>query len=790
MSTRSLWTCGTTALALGLTAAPAMAQTEPLPPQADPTSSDVPAAQTPAEAARDDDAILSTGALREIVVTAQRRADSIQSVPVAVSALDEQALAEPSLKDIRDLAGRVPSLVVDEVNAGPSAAAISIRGISFEDIEKSFDPAVGVVVDGVVIGTNTGQLLDTFNLSSLEVLRGPQGTLFGRNTIAGVISVERKRPTGEFGVDGIVGYADFGSYRGRLAVNTPLIGGILALRPYILYDETDGYLYNQTLNRTAGRNRIITAGASALFTPTDRIEALINYEHVDQKGETVLASLSDDRDLICLRVPVPGVGLIRAFGIPSEECNRFALKDQGLYTLFQNIETPLRNKADSVTGQLSFEFGRFTLNSITGYQRNDEDVRLDFDASSINFFDVRRVQDYKQFSQELRFGGDVTEWLNVLVGAYYFDSSYDLDQFTNLGFANAALFQRTEGDSRSYAGFADARVKIGPVTLGGGGRYTSDRKAIFTNFGLSPDGSCPTFLGIATSACSGKQRFNKFTYRASADWQIDRDRLVYASYATGFRSGGFNGRASTPSSLGPYQPETVASYELGLKAEWLGRRVRTNVALFRTEYDNKQEEVVRATTLPFSAINPQETVVENAASATIQGAEVELIVAPTAALSFRASLSILDAEYDRFFRDVNGDLVPDDVSTLDLRRAPPISVSVGADYARDIGPGKVNASTTFRYLDRYTTCIVANRPAILGAVTNDNRCLTDDKLLLDASLGYTLGFTGRTEVSLTVFGRNLLDDRGINSTLPVAGLFTFAGVRQPRQFGAELGFRF
>ena len=774
------WAGSVTALAISLAASPAVAQQTVLDP--DPIS--------PAAAAADDDAIGDTGAIREIVVTAQRRDDSIQSVPVAVTALDQTSLEDPALKDIRDIAGRVPSLVVDEVNAGPSAAAISIRGISFEDIEKSFDPAVGVVVDGVVIGTNTGQLLDTFNLESVEVLRGPQGTLFGRNTIAGVISVTRRRPTGMFGVEGIAGYAHFDTYRGRLAVDTPLIGGIVSARPYLLYDETEGYLFNQTLNRTAGKNRLITAGITALITPTDTIEALINYEHVDQKGETVVASLSDNRDLICLQVPVPQVGLVRAFGIPDEECGRSALPDRGLYTIFQNIETPLRNKSDSLTGQVSIEFGRFTLNSITGYQTNSEDVRLDFDASSINFFDVRRVQEYDQFSQELRFGGDVTPWLNALIGAYYFNSSYDLDQFTNLGFVNTSLFQRTEGDSRSYAGFADARIKLGPITIGLGGRYTSDRKELFTNFGLSPDGTCPIFFGIAETACRGEETFDKFTGRASVDWQIDSYRLVYASYATGFRSGGFNGRASTPSSLGPYRPETVKSYELGFKGDWLNRQLRTNLALFRTEYDDKQEEVVRASPPPFSAINPQETVVENAASAVIQGAELEMIAAPSRDLSFRAALSLLDAEYDRFLRDVNGDLIPDDVSTLDLRRAPPVTVSVGADYNRDIGPGRVDFSTTFRFLDRYSTCIVANRPVMLGDVTNDKRCETDDKLLLDASLGYTLGFTNDTEVSLTVFGRNLLDDRGINSTLPVAGLFTFSGVRPPRQFGVELGFNF
>ena len=142
-------------------------------------------------------------ALREIIVTAQKRSESIQSVPVAVTALDEQALSQATVKDLRDLSGRVPGLVVDSVTSSPSTASIALRGISFDDVEKSFDPAVGVAVDGVFIGTNTGQLLDSFDMERMEVLRGPQGTLFGRNTIGGVISVTRTRPTAEAGLDNV-----------------------------------------------------------------------------------------------------------------------------------------------------------------------------------------------------------------------------------------------------------------------------------------------------------------------------------------------------------------------------------------------------------------------------------------------------------------------------------------------------------------------------------------------------------------------------------------------------------
>ena len=773
---RSIWLIES-ALAFGMVAgAPAIAQTAP-------------ADLAPQAAAEEDDS-----AIRDIVVTAQRREDSIQSVPVAVTALDAKALDVAAVEDLRDFAGRVPSLVVDSVGAGPSAAAISIRGISFEDIEKSFDPAVGVVVDGVAIGTNTGQLLDSFDLQSLEVLRGPQGTLFGRNTIGGVISVTRTKPTQDFGVKGAIGYSSFDSKRGRLVVNSGSLGGIVALKGFFYYDNTDGYYFNVTKDRREGKYRQITGGISALITPTDNIEAQITYEHQQERGETVVGSLSETgKDVICLRVPVGGGVFIRPFA-PARECDRSLLPNRGLYTTFENIETPVRNDVDAVTGQVKVDLGAFNLISITGYRKSKESVRQDFDASSINFFDTFRAQHYEQFSQELRLVGDVTPWLNLLVGGYYFNSNYQLMQLSNFGAGLLApvgvqLRQDVDHHSKSYAGFADARFKLSDrFTIGAGARYTEDKKRIYNNFGapsaLVPNGEC---LQANQALCRASASFGKFTWRGSADFQVDRDRLVYASYSKGFRSGGFNGRAASPTSLGPYQPETVDAYEVGLKADWLDKTLRTNVALYHTKYSNKQEETVQPS--PPGAANPQETVVQNASSATINGAEIELIAQPARGLSFRGSFSYTDASYDSFFNDVNGDLIPDDVSTLTLRRAPKFQWSAGMDYSRDIGVGTLDFTTTLRFQDSYQTCIVVSKPATLGAVTNDPRCLTEARETLDAQIGYTIPVASG-EVKLSLFGRNLTDNRGLSSTLPVAGLLTFGAARPPRSYGAELSFKF
>ena len=726
------------------------------------------------------------GGIREILVTAQRREENIQSVPVAVTALDAEALSESTVKDIRDIAGRVPSLVVDNVNAGPSAAAISIRGISFEDIEKSFDPAVGVVLDGVFSGTNTGQLLDAFDMESIEVLRGPQGTLFGRNTIGGVINIRRSKPTGEFGVKASLGYADFGTWRGRLVVNTPMIGDFLAIKGFFNYDKTDGYLFNATQNRRAGKDKNVSFGATARIEASENISAQITYQHSEQDSENATAILSRSGaggDLIC----------ILGFAPPSL-CNR-PNKGDSLYTIFGNIPTPITYDTDAVTGEINAKFGDWSLVSITGWQKSTESVTADFDSAPANFFDAKRDQDYDQFSHEVRLVGDLGESVNLLLGAYYFESSYFLNQATRL-FTGGRPTQRSGVDSKSYAAFGDVKIKPSDLlTIGLGGRYTRDKKSFVTNYGLNTTGVCPTTFGggsvITAADCVGKLSNGKFTWKASADYEIGDNKLLYASYSTGYRSGSFNGRAATPAAKGPYEPETVKAYEVGIKADWLDRILRTNLALFRTDYANKQEEIVQPTPAPFNVINVQQTIVSNAASARINGIELEVTMQPSDNFTVNASMSYLDAKYRNFRRDITvpADFILDDVSTLDLRRAPKYTWSVSADWKAQLGSGTLILSPNFRFIDKYATCIIEQKPAIPGAVTNDFRCISDAREILDVTASYLLPM-GDGEMKFSVFARNLLDDRGTSSTLPVAGLFTFAGVRPPRQFGAEVQFKF
>jgi len=732
-----------------------------------------------AAAQEEQQASASTG-LEDIIVSARRRAESIQDAPVAVTAISPTELANAAAPDIRDLAGRTPNLVIDSVSAGPSAAAISIRGISFEDIEKSFDPAVGVLIDGVYIGTNTGQLLDFFDFESIEVLRGPQGTLFGRNTTAGVINIQRTKPTGELGVRAKVTVGDYGRRELRTVVNFPKIADILSVKAFWLHTQGDDFYNNVTLGEDYGGRRYDNYGATARIEAGD-LEIVATYDRVNERTEIDTGSTSaTGSDLICLRIPVaPGI-FVRPTGIPNEQCDRNTKDD--LYTSFSNVPGVARNKGDNVTIGADYELGGLTVSSVTAWRTSKESVRQDFDSSSLNFFDTFRDQTYRQFTQELRVAGQATDKIDFVAGAYYFNSRYTLDQSTFFGpFLQAVAGLPARGGnivdhySKSTALFADVQWQLTEqLRLSVGGRYTWDQKEMSNDVFKT---------GIPALIATPKADWSKFTPRASIDYSFGElsNNLVYASFAQGYRAGGLNGRAQTLSSANtPYNPETVDSYEVGFKTQFWEDRVTFNVAAFITKFNDKQEEVVIAAPPPAG----QETVVQNAAKATIKGLEAEFRARVAEGLTLNGSLGILDASYDSFNTLVNG--VVTDISNRELRRAPDLSGSIGADYVVPIGSGELALATSFRHVAKLQTTIVGaqNNPTI-----NDPRGLAQARNLLDASAAYTFDLGG-AQLRAAIFGRNLTDDRGLSSTLPVGGLFTFSAARPPRTWGVELGIEF
>ncbi|MGE0668809.1 MAG: TonB-dependent receptor [Sphingomonadales bacterium] len=737
---RSARSCLALATVLAVTALPAMAQDTPQP---------TPPAQ-------------SSGAIESVYVDARRRDETVQETPLAVTALSPAILESKATMNLGDLQGSAPNILITEQNSGAAATNLSIRGLAFADIEKSFDPTVGVVLDGVFLGTSTGSYMDFFDIASMEVLRGPQGTLFGRNTIGGVINIKRTRPTGEFGGKFDVSYGKFDTFAARGVVNVPVIKDVLAAKFFWFHNETGGFYRNAITGERNGSNNFENFGASFLLTPGDRFEALLTLERQVKNYSPVNANIANDSELFCMFEP-------------PNECNRNSTTD--LYTVFID-ETAGRYRSPAVTLEMNYDAGVIKLTSVTGYRESKEAQTQDFDSSSSDLYFTDRRQTFQQFSQELRGAGNITDTFDYVVGFYYFKSKYNLFQMTRLFGAWLPDTQDTTGHSESYALFGDFNWQFADRwNLFFGGRWTHDQKQNQTT--VFPN----AFPHVTTSG-------SKFTPRVGVDFRPNDDLMFYASWSRGYRSGGFSGRGLTLfSSTTPYGPETVDSYEVGAKTTWFDDRLQFNVAAFYADYKSLQQSA----TIPLAGGQGNETIVINVGSATLKGIEAELTARPTEELTLNAAVGVLDNNFKGFI--VPQGAVLFDYSAVDMIYAPKVTMSLGAEYAVPVSFGEIRANVNYRYISRYDQQISLGPTAVdpvTGDVTvlsNDPRVRADRHNLLDASLTFEFDI-GQVETRLTVYGRNLLDDRGPNAAFTVAGLWSFASAREPRTFGVQLGAQF
>jgi iron complex outermembrane receptor protein len=703
--------------------------------------------------------------VEEITVSARRRDETVQETPLAVTALSPTQLESTASMTLKDLQGAAPNLLITDQNSGAGAANLSIRGLAFADIDKSFDPTVAVVVDGVFIGTSTGQMLDTFDIESIEVLRGPQGTLFGRNTIGGVVNIRRTRPTGEFGGKVEASYGSFNTWATRAVVNVPVIQDVLAAKFFYFHNQSDGYYHNGITGERVGANNYENFGGSFKLTPNDNFEALLTLEKQVKDFDPVNSNITKTGELFCSLEP-------------ANECNRNTTTD--LYTVF-NDPAHSHYNSPAATLEMNYDTGPVKLTSVTGYREAKEAQTQDFDASSADLYYVDRRQKFWQFSQELRGAGKIVDSLDYVVGAFYYQHSYNLLQETRFfGFHDPASDQDTTGKAQSYAVFGDFDWQFADqFRLSFGGRWTHDKKE--NQLTLGPN----DFPHVSYSN-------SKFTPKVGLDWRPNDDIMLYASWSRGYRSGGFSGRGLTEfSSTTPYGPETVDSYEVGFKTAWFDRALLFNVAAFYADYQNLQQN----NTIPTPGGIGNETVVTNVGSATIKGIEAELTAKPTDELTLSASLGLLDNNLKNYLSvapDGTGALATFDYSNVDMIYAPKVTLSLSADYAIPVSFGEIRANVNYRYLSRYDQQISLGPTTVdpsTGTIiveSNDPRVRSDRQNILDASLTFEIN-AGSTDFRVTVYGRNLLDDRGPNAAFTVAGLFSFASAREPRAFGVQIG---
>lgn len=726
-------------------------------------------AQTPPS---DGDAAASTSQVTDIVVTARRRNETIQQTPIAMTALSMEQLESKVTPNIGDLQGAAPNVLITQQNSGASASNVSIRGLSFADVDKSFDPTVGVVVDGVFIGTSTGSYLDFFDIASIEVLRGPQGTLYGRNTIGGVINIRRSRPTGAFGGKFEASYGSYNTWSTRAVVNAPIVDDILAAKAFYFHAQSDGYYRHGITGKRVGGSNNENFGASFLLTPSDGFDALLTIEKQVQDFQPYNSNISKTGEVFCLLAP-------------ANECDRPTNGD-ALYTVFGRAGYS-HYSSPAATLEMNTDLGSIKLTSITSYRTSKEDQAQDFDSSSADIYYSGRKQKYRQFSQEIRGAGKISDALDYVIGGYYFRSRYSLDQRTQITlFApTAETRQRTSGHAESYAAFGDFDWSFADRwRLSFGGRWTHDQKQ--NENGVN-----------AVQYPKVTYNSSKFTPKVGIDFRPSDALMVYGSWSRGYRSGGFSGRGTTlVSSTTPYGPETVDSYEVGLKSSLFDRKLLFNIAAFYADYNSLQQN----TTVPAPNGVGSETIVTNVGSATIKGIELDITARPVPRLTINGSLGYLKSHFNDFIsQGAVSATVPAartiDYSNVRMIYSPKITASANATYAVPTSFGEVKANLSYRYLSPYDQQIALDATAaypVTGVIvvpSNDPRLRSDGQNLLDVSLTAEFSLSG-TKAHATAFVRNLLDDRGPNAAFTVAGLWAFSSAREPRVWGGQIGFEF
>ena len=750
-------------------------------------------AQTPAPAAPVKIAMADEAkpeGLGDIVVTARFRKENLQSTPLSVSALDASKLETFVVVDVQSIQRFLPNVQLSRINFSGNALGASIRGVSFADLEKTFDPAIGVAIDGVFLGTNTGANIDFVDVESIEVLRGPQGTLYGRNTIGGTISVRRTRPTGELGARVHGRYASFNTYDIDAIVNLPKFADAISVKLFGLKRGSDSFTTNRYTGKAEDGRNYYNIGGSVLaeIGENTSILASVDYQNDDSTYPSVI-NLTKKKG-----IPFGAGGTIcdftNAIGLGDLACDtQGVIKQRKEDFKLANTSIPFKSTMDgwNTSLEINSKIGDWEIAAITGY-RNTNDAILEENTGTppvpvgpgvtIPLFVAARDQTYSQFSQEIRFSGDVTDWMDLIVGVYYLHTDYTIRPAEYLGKRNGSAFllngpiQNFTAAQKldSYAIFLESIFKLSDtVRLTVGGRYTTETK----KFNIQ-QASAPAFTAEAEETWSDP------TGRVIIDWTPKEDMMFYGSWSRGFRSGGFNGRATGPTSIGPYDPERVDSFEAGMKADFADGTIRFNPAVFWAEYSNKQEEIIRASGAG------TETIVENAASARIRGIEVEFQAKPTPELLLRASGGLLDAKYKSF-------LIPDlanpgkeiDVAALrNFRRAPKFSMSAGGDYTWTVNDkNDINFSVNYSWIDSITTSPAKD-------LSGDKRDVIDGFGSLDLTVALLHTGDSIKNLRISAYGKDMLNGGGRLSNSLDAGVFWFGVVSPRREMGVEATLRF
>lgn len=682
-------------------------------------------------------------AVEEILVFAQKRgAQSLQDVPMAISALSGDHLEATFAKDLESISFSMPNVVLDKLGP-PGFANFAIRGLGSNSSIPSLDPAVGTFVDGIYLGTNAGTIHDFFDLESIEVLRGPQGVLQGKNVAGGAVMMRTRRPGQEFQVRSKL---SINSFPGVIAASS-VEGGLsdkLSGKMVGYFAKDDGWAKNITTGGDTGDIKTWFV-RPALNYEGEGVNAFLTFEYGKQNGDAAVQK---------------GIQTVAGLG---------GGKHETAQNLTCCLDVDWKQATLEVNGDVSLGDG--TITSLTGWRDAQIYTVTDVDSGPTNGFVLTGDTDATQFSQELRYAGTFMDFWDVTAGLFYFQQ--DLTYFEPRDFGAIRTTFGGEVETESYAAFLNNSFRVmDTLTLNVGIRYTEEKKKAK----IAPQGAP---LSTATSSCNYDARTCVYTFSDSnkttgwtpkfaIQWQPNDEILVYVSREEGLRSGGYNVRHTAPDVTPRVtDDEKVTTYELGGKFQLADGRVVLNTAAFYTEIDDiLRDTVVFVDGVGFVQLN------QNAGNAKVKGIEAEGTFSVTDELTINAAVGYLTNGWRDIVLDISGDGVIDQTDfDLILPRLAKWSVSIGGTYAvqlEDIGELALRANYSYRSRAPYP---------------DNNTAFLPPANVLDASISWS----PNDNITVSVFGKNLLNDEMFTSnTFAGAAFQNIAYMLPERQLGIEL----
>lgn len=736
------------------------------------------------------------GGLDEVVVTARKRAENLQDTPISISATTGAQLDDRGVTLITGISNYTPNLVLQNVpsNSGiTSNAAVYIRGIGQSDFAPTVEPGVGIYVDGVYLGRSVGGVFDLLDIEQVEVLRGPQGTLFGRNTIGGAVSITTAKPTDEYQVKGDVQYGTDDMVNARGVVNIPM-GDKVAARLSGGYSRQDGYVDHPFGGDKLGNKKSYTARGAIRFDLASNLELNINADYFNDKSNGPAVSITGidetsvgsfvalNNALVASGAPPAGFGgpgdptlcLTPAYASNPACYNSQYFSNTVNYGSGPNYS---KIKTWSTSGTFVWDLDNVEVKSISAYRRIKGAFAQDRDGSPVHINHVADSFRQWQFSQELQFQGKaLDDRLNWLFGLYYFKEKGE--NINPVDFLPVQIQSGGYFNYRSFAAFSQMTYDFTDrLSLTAGVRYTDDNKKYLPDqfFEGLPLGPLFTCFDPVVHTCGIGDRVvpletvtakdNAWTPMATLSYKPADGLMVYGTYSRGYKSGGFTQRIFPPEqSLPSFDPETVDSFEGGVKWTSPNDQLRVNLAGYYTKYKDMQLLVADATRVgPFFT---------NAGRSRITGFEAEIAYAPGGGWRINATSGLTDAKFTSLDNTVQGLTTANEFVLV-----PKWTASAGIEKEFMLGG---DARVTPRVDASYKSGIYTNASGI-----SSPRLYQDATVLLNAIVRLDLN----DNVAVTVGGQNLTDEKFRNfGDFQAPFGFYVEGFDRGRQWFVKVGF--